>query len=78
MVSENKPCPFCERIEDGKKYERLFLHECEEYIFTVAFVEHIKRNGHILKGRTTDYMQDGKGYPLNYCPVCGKKVEVEQ
>ena len=28
-------------------------------------------------GRTTDYMKDGKGYPLNYCPSCGKRVKNE-
>ena len=33
-------------------------------------------NGHKC-GRTTDYMKDGKGYPLNYCPSCGKRVKNE-
>lgn len=28
-------------------------------------------------GRTTDYMKDGKGFPLNYCPSCGKRVKNE-
>ena len=31
------------------------------------------RNGH----GATDYMKDGKGYPLNYCPSCGKRVKNE-
>jgi len=27
--------------------------------------------------RVCGYMKDGKGYPLNYCPSCGKRVKNE-
>ena len=27
------------------------------------------------RGRSVDYIQDGDGCPLNFCPECGKKLE---
>lgn len=45
-------------------------------MFTAALVSYAVVNGRKC-GRTTDYMKDGKGYPLNYCPSCGKRVKNE-
>ena len=43
---------------------------------SAALVSYAVVNGRKC-GRTTDYMKDGKGYPLNYCPSCGKRVKNE-
>lgn len=45
-------------------------------MLTAALVSYAVVNGRKC-GRTTDYMKDGKGYPLNYCPSCGKRVKNE-
>lgn len=44
---------------------------------SAALVSYAVVNGRKC-GRTTDYMKDGKGYPLNYCPSCGKRVKNEE
>ena len=77
---ELKPCPFCESLKMRKQIHRRSNKNREgpKYLaeYTVAIVERNwfedmpKRNA----GRTTAYRNRGIGYPLNYCPSCGKKV----
>ena len=41
----------------------------ESYSYTVI-------NGE-KRGRTTDYMERGEGFPLRFCPMCGERVKNE-
>ena len=70
-------CPFCEAIALQRFIEE---HHSKPAGFgmalSAALVSYAVVNGRKC-GRTTDYMKDGKGYPLNYCPSCGKRVKNE-
>lgn len=74
---DKKKCPFCEMIEAQRFIEE---HQGKPLGFqialSVALVSYVVINGH-KSGRTTDYMKGGKGYPLNYCPSCGKHLKNE-
>lgn len=70
-------CPVCEAIALQRFIEE---HHSKPAGFgmalSAALVSYAVVNGRKC-GRTTDYMKDGKGYPLNYCPSCGKRVKNE-
>ena len=76
-MSDKKKCPFCEAIalqrilEEPASKPAGFVMDYSDALVSYAVV-----NGRKC-GRTTDYMKDGKGYPLNYCPSCGKRVKNE-
>ena len=74
-MSDKKKCPFCEAIALQRFIEE---HHSKPAGFgmalSAALVSYAVVNGRKC-GRTTDYMKDGKGYPLNYCPSCGKRAE---
>lgn len=76
-VSDKKKCPFCEAIALQRFIEE---HHSKPAGFgmalSAALVSYAVVNGRKC-GRTTDYMKDGKGFPLNYCPSCGKRVKNE-
>lgn len=76
-MSDKKKCPFCEAIALQRFIEG---HHSKPAGFgmalSAALVFYAVVNGRKC-GRTTDYMKDGKGYPLNYCPSCGKRVKNE-
>ena len=76
MESNNRICPFCESVEDEKKFIKKYVMPDERRILSVALVKHAMINGK-RRGRVTDYMKNGKGYPLNYCPVCGKRIDAK-
>ena len=67
-MSDKKKCPFCEAIALQRFIEE---HHSKPAGFgmalSAALVSYAVVNGRKC-GRTTDYMKDGKGYPLNYCP----------
>ena len=69
-------CRFCKSLE-FKKELNARRTELEKQLFkekyTVAIVN--RTLGPYGKcGRTTDYGFRGCGYPLKYCPMCGKKI----
>lgn len=68
-------CKFCEAIE---RQEFISERHCTPAgignVLSVALVSHSVIDGH-LRGRSTDYMKNGKGYPLKFCPECGRRVE---
>ena len=69
-------CRFCESLELKKKLKAMRT-ELEKQLFkekyTVALVS--RTFGPYGRcGRTTDYGFRGCGYPLKYCPMCGKKI----
>lgn len=75
-MSDKKKCQFCEAIALQRFIEE---HHSKPAGFgmalSAALVSYAVVNGRKC-GRTTDYMKDGKGYPLNYCPSCGKRVKM--
>ena len=76
-IRDKKKCPFCEAIALQRFIEE---HHSKPAGFgmalSAALVSYAVVNGRKC-GRTTDYMKDGKGYPLNYCPSCGRRVKNE-
>ncbi len=69
-------CRFCESLE-FKKNLKAMRTELEKQLFkekyTVALVSRtFGPYGNC--GRTIDYGFRGCGYPLKYCPICGKKI----
>lgn len=68
-------CKFCEAIELQRFISEHHGKPAEiESVLSVALVSHSVIDGH-LRGRTTDYMKNGKGYPLKFCPECGKEIK---
>lgn len=67
-----KKCSFCEALEIHKQVEKYSdkgitrRHRATLLVLT-------SYNGNEA-GRGVDYISDGKGCPLNYCPECGKKL----
>lgn len=63
-------CKFCEDFEFsvslGAKRE-------EKYRYSVAYISHLME-GRRVRSRTIYYMKNGIGYPLRFCPECGKKL----
>ena len=78
----DESCVFCERLalmkrlnkrsNQGREKDMRYMAE-----YTVAIVERNwykgmpKRNA----GRTTHFKNRGIGFPLKFCPSCGKKVK---
>jgi hypothetical protein len=76
-MSNEKECPFCKAITLQRDIEERFSKPAGiEIKLSVALVSHAVVNGR-ENGRTTDYMKRGKGFPLEYCPSCGKRVKNE-
>lgn len=79
-MSGNK-CEFCDTLEVHHYADNLptpdgikLLHE-----YRVALVCRSWKKGNKLHaGRTTDYMRAGRGYPLNYCPECGRPLRKQR
>lgn len=69
-MKKQKTCPFCKAVELQRKLENLLEFET---VLSAALVSHVIVNGE-RRGRTTDFMQSGKGYPLRFCPSCGKPL----
>lgn len=70
-------CEFCENLE----FQKVLDSANNEIInaYSVAFVVRswTEAKGEERAGRITDYRDKGKGYQLNYCPECGRKIEEE-
>ena len=73
-------CKFCENLKQLQEYENRF-HKPDGYEYdgfkykrSVALVTRVTINGR-THGRTTDYMRNGNGYPLKYCPSCGRRLD---
>lgn len=67
-------CLFCEAYDGKRQIADRFLTNGQRVDISVAIVERdFNQNGRFA-GRSLDYIDDGKGAPLNYCPTCGKKL----
>lgn len=63
-------CKFCEEYGIMKE---ISLGSEFPVFFSAALIDHMIVRGE-LKGRTTHYMKDGIGFPLKFCPECGKNL----
>lgn len=78
-------CKFCEAMRVNRQCDEIDKSPdklaCGKYMseYTVAIVKHhwYSKMGKRNASRTTDYRHMGLGYKLNYCPECGRKMEVE-
>ena len=74
VIIKYDKCPFCDAINLQK-----FIEEKQGKLagiktaLSVALVSHAVVNGRRC-GRSTDYMKNGEGFPLNFCPSCGKRL----
>ena len=65
-------CTFCSALETHKLVSNAEENVSRRYraaLLTLLFFCGDRR------GRSVDYIQDGDGCPLNFCPECGKKLE---
>ena len=70
----SKMCLFCEAYDGKRKIADRFLTNGQRVDISVAIGERYFTRADRFAGRSLDYINDGKGAPLNYCPTCGKKL----
>lgn len=63
-------CKFCESFEFSTS---LTVKSEFPYTYSVAYIDHVIIDGR-LRSQTIHYMKNGIGYPLRFCPECGKKL----
>lgn len=70
-------CMFCQTLEVYRFADTLYtpdgvklLHEYRAALVCRRWKKGNKRHA----GRITDYMRAGRGYPLNFCPECGRPL----
>lgn len=63
-------CRFCQDFEFSTS---LAVRSEFPYTYSVAYLDHVIVGGKI-RSRTIHYMKNGIGYPLRFCPECGKKL----
>ena len=63
-------CKFCEDFEFSVSLSVKGKHT---YTYSVAYLDHVIVGGKV-RSRTIHYMKNGIGYPLRFCPECGKKL----
>ena len=68
-----KGCLFCKAMDD---YKAIKVDPPFAYKYTVAIVSRLYKDGNPRARATSTYYGNGK-YVLNYCPMCGRKLEVE-
>ena len=69
-----KGCLFCKAMDD---YKALQIDPAFAYKYTVAIVSRLYKAGNPRARSTSTYYGNGK-YVLNYCPMCGRKLEGRQ
>jgi len=69
-----KGCLFCKAMDD---YKALQIDPPFAYKYTVAIVSRLYKDGKPRARATSTYYGNGK-YVLNYCPMCGRKLEGRQ
>lgn len=71
-ITKEKKCKCCEYIKDlqelEEKREKIpgIKHILKARLTTITRREGIRRNAGVI---------DWKAYPLNYCPMCGRKLK---
>ena len=67
-------CLFCEAYDCKRQIADWFLTNGQRVDNSDAIVVRSFTREDRFGGRSLDYINDGKGAPLNYCPTCGKKL----
>ena len=67
-------CLFCDAYDGKRKIAGRFLTNGQRVDISAAIGERYFTRAGRFAGRSLDYIDDGKGAPLNYCPTCGKKL----
>ena len=68
-----KGCLFCKEMDD---YKALQIDPAFVYEYTAAIVSRLYKVGNPHSRATSTNYGHGK-FALNYCPMCGRKLEVE-
>ena len=68
-----KGCLFCKAMDD---YKALQIDPPFAYEYTAAIVSRLYKVGNPRSRSTSTNYGHGK-FALNYCPMCGRKLEVE-
>lgn len=83
-------CRFCQdyawNVERARKTDRELTREDAEKLghwqmdqTAAIVVRHwFTKRGKRSAGRTVQFWKRGRGYPLNYCPECGRKLTGEK
>lgn len=67
-------CSFCKALSIYKFAEER-SEEGFSYRHRAALLTVTKHNNSGNEARSVDYIKNGKGCPLNYCPECGKRLK---
>lgn len=67
-------CSFCERLNLYRQINQHDTNNDIKRIYTAAIVENTEYKERI-RGHSVCYNEYGIGFPLNFCPECGKKLE---
>ena len=67
-------CSFCKKYGLYTRLDRMSKNKVIMNEYTVAMIQSTYCNGR-ESGRTFLFKKDGSGFPLNFCPECGKKLE---
>lgn len=66
-------CSFCEALETWKRLEGL-ADSGVTYKYGAAIVQSLYYKK-IPRGRSVNYIRNGLGCPLNFCPECGRSFQ---
>lgn len=66
-------CSFCKALENHKLASK--GEQNVDRAYRAALLELLFFCGD-RRGRSVDYIKDGEGCPLNFCPECGKELAV--
>lgn len=70
-------CSFCKEFKSYLECAEQMMKDGYRCSYTAALVETMTYDGSKSNGRTVAYKHDGVGFPLNFCPECGKKLAGE-
>jgi len=84
-MSDPKPCPFCDSYtmhrnisEFTKDHPEFYQNQTILYEIKTAIVVRSWPKGtpKTKAGRNVDFYYRGIGFPLRYCPTCGKELNL--
>ena len=74
VIIKYEKCPFCDAVNLQKFIEERTGNAAGiKTALSVALVSYAVVDRR-KSGRSTDYMKNGEGFPLNFCPSCGKRL----
>lgn len=70
-------CKFCETMQVHKNIDQMEANKDFKSEYTVAIVKRTwipKLQSKRTASRSVGFKQNGKGFDLNFCPECGRKL----